>query len=217
MADTEMKPEKETARRESKERILAAAELVFAEKGFDGARVDEIAKRAGVNKALIYYYFKSKDEILEVLFRKLVDELVNLVDFTELDDFVASPEQLQAHLSTYILYLEQHQSLLRIFLMEALKDRAKQVFTQKFFDYVLKFEQEAARKMGVEIVNSQELLVLEFFTALMPMTGYVVFRDLWCRQFGVSQEELRKNFLSAFYHTHIIYSSKCIMGDRADE
>jgi len=215
MADTDMKPEKETARRESKERILSAAELVFSEKGFDGARVDEIARRAGVNKALIYYYFKGKDEILEVLVRKLLDELVNLVDFTKLDGFVASPEQLQSHLSTYILYLEEHQSLLRIFLMETLKDSTKQVFTQKFFDYVLKFEQEAAKKMGVEIENTQELLVLEFFTALMPMTGYVIFRDFWCGHFGVSQKELRKNFLSAFYHTHVLYSSKCIRGDRA--
>ena len=41
----------------SKERILAASEQIFAEVGFDGARVDDIALKAGVNKALIYYYF----------------------------------------------------------------------------------------------------------------------------------------------------------------
>jgi AcrR family transcriptional regulator len=39
----------------TKERILTAAAAVFANRGFDGARVEEIAKLAGVNKALIYY------------------------------------------------------------------------------------------------------------------------------------------------------------------
>lgn len=60
---------------ESKTRILRAAEAEFAEKGFDGARVDAIAARAGVNKALIYYYFKSKAGLLEVLFEDFFRQL----------------------------------------------------------------------------------------------------------------------------------------------
>jgi TetR/AcrR family transcriptional regulator len=44
----------------ARERILKAAKEIFSEKGFDGARMDPIAQTAGVNKALIYYYFKSK-------------------------------------------------------------------------------------------------------------------------------------------------------------
>lgn len=43
--------------------ILAAAKKEFAEKGFDGARVDEIAATAQVNKQLIYYYFDNKDTL----------------------------------------------------------------------------------------------------------------------------------------------------------
>ncbi|MCL0088711.1 TetR/AcrR family transcriptional regulator [Dehalococcoidia bacterium] len=39
-----------------KQRILDAALEIFASKGFEGARIDEIAKTAGVNKALLYYY-----------------------------------------------------------------------------------------------------------------------------------------------------------------
>ena len=56
----------------TKLKILKAAEKLFAEKGFDGARVDDIAGNAGVNKALIYYYFKSKRDILEELFSDLI-------------------------------------------------------------------------------------------------------------------------------------------------
>ncbi|MFN2441829.1 MAG: TetR/AcrR family transcriptional regulator, partial [Thermoanaerobaculia bacterium] len=39
-----------------RERILAAAGDIFARSGYDGARVDEIATRAGVNKAMVYYH-----------------------------------------------------------------------------------------------------------------------------------------------------------------
>lgn len=49
----------------AQERILEAAEHEFIEKGFNGARLGDIAKQAGVNKALIYYYFKDKERLYE--------------------------------------------------------------------------------------------------------------------------------------------------------
>jgi AcrR family transcriptional regulator len=45
----------------SRQKILSAASLEFAEYGLSGARVDRIAEKSGLNKRLIYYYFKSKD------------------------------------------------------------------------------------------------------------------------------------------------------------
>jgi TetR/AcrR family transcriptional regulator len=51
----------------TKRRILDAARREFGIKGFDGARVDAIARRARVNKGLIFYYFRSKEELFRVL------------------------------------------------------------------------------------------------------------------------------------------------------
>ncbi len=48
---------------ETRASILRAAEHIFAERGLAGARIDAIAAAAGVNKALIYYYFESKDAL----------------------------------------------------------------------------------------------------------------------------------------------------------
>lgn len=59
---------------DGKEKILESSLEEFAEKGYDGARIDRIANIAGVNKALIYYYFKNKDELynasINYLFQK---------------------------------------------------------------------------------------------------------------------------------------------------
>jgi TetR/AcrR family transcriptional regulator len=54
----------------SPDRILAAAALEFAERGYAGARVDRIARRARVNKAMLYYHFGSKQSLYRVLLRQ---------------------------------------------------------------------------------------------------------------------------------------------------
>src|SRR3979409_2706260 len=53
---------------DKRDRILAAAERVFARRGFFAARVSEIAKDAGVADGTIYLYFKNKDDLLISLF-----------------------------------------------------------------------------------------------------------------------------------------------------
>jgi TetR/AcrR family transcriptional regulator len=56
--------------RVSPDRILSVAALEFAERGFAGARVDRIARRARVNKAMLYYHFKSKAALYRTLLRR---------------------------------------------------------------------------------------------------------------------------------------------------
>ena len=48
--------------------ILEAARKVFMRKGFDGARMQEIADEASINKALLHYYFRSKEQLFQRIF-----------------------------------------------------------------------------------------------------------------------------------------------------
>ncbi|MGN6486770.1 MAG: TetR family transcriptional regulator [Devosia sp.] len=61
----------------SRPALLAAARAAFSERGLEGARVDDIARRAGVNKQLVYHYFGSKDglytAVLEGIYREIRD------------------------------------------------------------------------------------------------------------------------------------------------
>jgi TetR/AcrR family transcriptional regulator len=52
----------------AEEKILAAAQKVFMTKGMAGARMQDIADEAGINKALLHYYFRDKDKLFEVVF-----------------------------------------------------------------------------------------------------------------------------------------------------
>src|SRR5688572_23302911 len=64
---------------DKRERILAAAERVFAEHGFFNTRVAEIAKVAGVADGTIYLYFKSKDDLLISLFESRMEGVIALL------------------------------------------------------------------------------------------------------------------------------------------
>jgi TetR/AcrR family transcriptional regulator len=66
-ADTHGTGRRQARSGETRAAILAAAEQIFAKSGLEGARTDAIATEAGVNKALLYYYFKSKGGLYEAV------------------------------------------------------------------------------------------------------------------------------------------------------
>jgi AcrR family transcriptional regulator len=59
----------------TEEKIIRAAQSVFIEKGKDGARMQEIADKAGINKALLHYYFRSKDKLFVEVFQNVFGQL----------------------------------------------------------------------------------------------------------------------------------------------
>lgn len=56
----------------TEQKILAAARQEFFERGLDGGRMQAIADRAGVNKALLHYYFRSKEKLFKIIISELV-------------------------------------------------------------------------------------------------------------------------------------------------
>lgn len=69
-------PKKANKKEEQTEtRILEAAQRVFVRKGIAGARTEDIAKEAGVNRALINYYFRSRDKLAEAVFVRVAQSL----------------------------------------------------------------------------------------------------------------------------------------------
>lgn len=77
--------------------ITEAALAAFAEKGYAATRVDEVAKRAGVSKGLLYLYFKTKEDLFKAVIRSFVvpkiDELAAVIESSELssEEFLRGP------------------------------------------------------------------------------------------------------------------------------
>ncbi|ARA92718.1 TetR family transcriptional regulator [Rhodothermaceae bacterium RA] len=82
-------------------RIFEAARAVFVEQGFDGARMQEIADRAGINKALLHYYYRSKARLFEAVFRASAAEVLGQAA-TALRQDQPLPDRLTTFVHTYI-------------------------------------------------------------------------------------------------------------------
>jgi len=71
----------------AEEKILEAAKHVFITKGMSGARMQDIADAAGINKAMLHYYFRSKEKLFEKIFadafEKLFPKLTSILDSNE--------------------------------------------------------------------------------------------------------------------------------------
>ncbi len=63
------------AEKHTENRIFDAATEVFIEKGMDGARMQDIANHAGINKALLHYYFRTKDKLFNAVFEKIAGKM----------------------------------------------------------------------------------------------------------------------------------------------
>jgi len=81
--------------------LLDAAVRVFARKGFHGSRVGDIAEEAGVAHGLLYHYFRSKEEVLETIFREVWDLLAEDTNRIEQAD-VPLREQLRRFARIYL-------------------------------------------------------------------------------------------------------------------
>jgi AcrR family transcriptional regulator len=80
----------------TKARILAAAEEIFAEKGFEGASTREIAARAAVNISSLHYHWESKETLYVSVFRNVFDRIVDLLQNTLGPLMVRNPKRDEA-------------------------------------------------------------------------------------------------------------------------
>jgi AcrR family transcriptional regulator len=95
-----MSPKKPVNEEDARERILKAAAEVFAEIGFGGARVDEIAARAGINKAMLYYHVGDKEQLYATVLLDTIDRAI--ARLTAATGKAESPaEKLQCILDTF--------------------------------------------------------------------------------------------------------------------
>ncbi|QYN37643.1 TetR/AcrR family transcriptional regulator [Pseudonocardia sp. DSM 110487] len=78
----------------ARERILAAAEELFAEAGFDATPTSRIAERAGVPKGLVHYYFKRKPDLLSALIERLPEDRIEAAALVVPGDVASSLHRL---------------------------------------------------------------------------------------------------------------------------
>lgn len=104
---------KKTENPEAAQRILAAAERIFAARGLAGARTEEIARAARVNKAMLYYYFESKDQLYRAVFDNLFGQASRTIQ-AAMPPGASSRQAILAFVEGYFKFRIEHPNYARL-------------------------------------------------------------------------------------------------------
>lgn len=213
-----------TSGAEAKERIIKASIELFSQKGYDATRVNDIASAANVNKALIYYYFKNKQDILDFMVQFLMTNAVsitmdyintNIVDMIKKGYLDIEPDRLHfldddaIHMflqNTYsfyervVDYVIEHRDVIRILMLESLKSGKHQDLLFHFMEFMVNNEKNPIFKTisnaDKDFDYSDEMVLFKFFFAIIPIVSFAAYYDDYKAASPLSDEELKNTFLS---------------------
>lgn len=194
----------------TEQQIIAAARKIFVQKGLAGARMQDIADEAGINKAMLHYYYRSKDRLFEIVFEEAVGQLLSGVnDIFQAD--MTPREKIVAAVDHYITSLGRA-PYLPLFVVHEISQNPERIL-QRFASTTLLpniglFLKELAVEMEqgrMRKVDPWQLMVSLISMCVFPFVG----KPLLQAVFQVNDEtfakmmEERKHFITDFVLTSL--------------
>jgi TetR/AcrR family transcriptional regulator len=208
-SEDEMKTKRAGEQGNSEEKVLSAAYSEFALYGFDGARIDRIARMAKVNKAMIYYHFKSKEALYEKILSDMALRLLENLK-TIISDDVEPLEQLKLIITRYIDYLDGvSNQFVRILLREV--SSGGRYFRKIFLPTIVypmhskitSIIERALEKKEIRSVNPTYTLfqfvgsIIFFYSLKISLEGTELFEKTFTPNY---KEDFRKNLIEIYQH-----------------
>lgn len=182
------------ASEKTKEKILAAAQQEFLQNGYEKTSVEEIARKAGVTKMMLYYHFSTKQNMLNEMMNKLVTEIKTELRASMTRMELNDPAQFQMHLQGMLAFYQQRQALIRLIVLQSI-DNAEAHSLAALKDV---FETVIALNGSQPGPLSEERLVRLFFFNALPMAMYALLADAFCADFGIAPERCQQIFMETF-------------------
>lgn len=169
----------------TEEKILEAARNVFSRKGMDGARMQEIADEAGINKALLHYYFRSKEKLFEMIFREATSRILPGVKGSFASE-VSFEEKVRHFVESYYNLLTRNR-FLPVFVLTELS-RKPDLLQRHFLsvmqreDALIKTVETAIRRAidagEIRPINPYDLILNMIALCVFPFIASPIFKTL---------------------------------------
>ncbi|MGA7307076.1 MAG: TetR/AcrR family transcriptional regulator [Rhodothermales bacterium] len=155
----------------TEDKIFAAARDVFYEQGYDGARMQEIARRAGINQSMLHYYFRTKEKLFAAVFRIAAAEVLFKV-LSVLDEDIPLFQKIEQFVHSYIDVISDNPHIPAFVLQELRRnpDRLKSVVGEG-----AKGRLSVLRRQVVEAVEAGEIRPITPGHLIANMLGLSVF------------------------------------------
>jgi len=154
---------------ESRAAILKAAVKEFAREGVAGARTDAIARSAGVNKALLYYYFKDKESLYQAVLDDVFSGARGAVH-TALSQPLPPRQRLSAYISAHFDYIASHgpyHRLVQAEFLRASRDPSRLQHVAKQYFQPIFCELAALLKAGEESGDFRAVDPVQFIPSMI--------------------------------------------------
>lgn len=182
-----------------REKALLASEKVFAEYGFDGATMDQIAETAGINKMLIYYHFKGKEQILAELIRINIQDVIDHIDLFLPETQHMNEDYIRNFVDQLFNFFEKKRNILRILTIEGMKLSTKDT---SFFEIIEPVQQafiQKLKKMGASLQDDSMINIRSFFIYQIPLMIYFTMGEKYSEYYHIDKVELENKFKATFF------------------
>ncbi|MBK7965203.1 MAG: TetR/AcrR family transcriptional regulator [Bacteroidetes bacterium] len=161
----------------SKEKILNAARRVFIRNGSSGARMQEIADEAGINKALLHYYFKNKEGLFELVFNDAFSEFIPKIHNIFSGDGSVM-EKIERYVETHLELLIKKPDL-PMFVLNEMQREPRTIFSGILnkmpgappFEFFLKQIEEEMKDGKIRTMNPRDLWMNVMSMTVFPFIG----------------------------------------------
>ncbi|MFP4548338.1 MAG: TetR/AcrR family transcriptional regulator [Fidelibacterota bacterium] len=172
-----MSPEE---KKKTEEKIINAAEEIFVNEGFSGTRMQTIADKAGINKALLHYYYRSKQKLFYAVFNRLAPRIFSSILIVLKQDLPLL-EKIRKFVYAYIDEISSKNKHIPLFIISELErnpDMIAEVMNNTFksmeFNPVRHFEKEVNEEIAagnIHPINHKHLFVNIISLSVFPFIG----------------------------------------------
>ena len=203
--------------KDKKKHILESAEKLFAVKGYEASTVRDIADEAGVNLAMISYYFGSKDKLMESLFQERMINTKLKVQQLLSNEHISPFGKVEIMLDEYIKKVIENQAFYKILICEQVMKKnieiikmlreLKMEYAVMFTDLVKEGQKKKVFKKNVDVVLALNTMTGTVTQIIINKDYYFEFNNLE----NLQEDEL-KTILHSKLYDHLKNIFKTILG-----
>jgi TetR/AcrR family transcriptional regulator len=191
--------------KQTEDKIFEAATDVFVDKGMDGARMQDIASHAGINKALLHYYFRTKDQLFDAVFQMIAKKI--LKKFAPVfDEKLTLEDKIRFFFKEHISFLQENPKLPAFLLNEVnrnperIKKLIANVDMQNLWNKLYLQHKEEFKKYNITESSLPQLMISIASLSVFPFAARGIMEAILDKT-GTSFNEFidqRKEFAAEF-------------------
>jgi AcrR family transcriptional regulator len=197
----------------TEEKIMQAAKKLFTQNGFTGTRTRDIAEEAGINLALLNYYFRSKEKLFDIVMIENFRQFIKGVSIHLLDDATTIDQKIQRIVTVYIDFLNNNPDL-PIFIINEIRGDTSRITEQidqevvPLRAHMFRQLQEAGRQGRISPIDPFHFMANLIGLTVFPFIGRPLLQrvsgtdDQQFRAFMEERKKLVPIWINAIMHAH---------------